>query len=56
MAANKKNPLQRFFSEQIIFVQLLRESVLFAVKSLRINKPQDYKSCRAGNVILHVGD
>src|SRR6266478_1763390 len=49
MPADKKNPskgkfLSRLFSEQIIFVQVFRESVLFAVQSLRTNKLRSFLS------------
>src|SRR5258706_1401665 len=49
MPADKKNSskgkfLSRLFSEQIIFVQVFRESVLFAVQSLRTNKLRSFLS------------
>lgn len=44
MSLNKKNFLQRLFSEQIIFVQLFRESILFAMQSLRVNKLRSFLS------------
>jgi putative ABC transport system permease protein len=44
MQADKKKSSKGFFSEQIIFVQLFRESVLFAIQSLRVNKLRSFLS------------